>query len=327
MSTVHDITPPSDRDAPDWYARLHSGAMTDAEAALLDDWLADPEHAAAFTALHAMDARIQDVAGATESEVVAREKRVRRRFAIGVGAFGAVAAGLIAFVGAPLVFNASPSMERWSTSGSGIEMVVLPDGSQITLNTRTAVEVAYTEDDRSVHLLRGEAYFDVITDAARPFSVYTDESEFRVVGTRFTVRSEDEGQGDLLQVAEGGVQVFSDDRAVGDVVTAGGLAYVKPGVPVRYEAISPDMIADWRDGVITFSNTTLLEVRDSVQRYLPMEISFADESIAQVRVTAVFNISQKDTFLEGIATAGGFNLRYDFNAQNGRRVVVIEADQ
>ncbi|MEM8986161.1 MAG: FecR domain-containing protein [Pseudomonadota bacterium] len=325
MGAVHDITP-SGRDAADWYARVQSGAMTDAETALLDDWLEDPEHAAAFAAFHELDAQVQDVAQAVGGEAGARQGGgASRRRVIGAGVLSAVAAGLIAFIAAPALLDVDPKVERWSTSGSEVETVALPDGSQITLNTNTAVEVAYANTERNVRLLQGEAYFDVAADAARPFSVYTDSSEFRVVGTRFTVSSDDVREGDVLQVAEGGVAVLTDNAIVGDVVTSGGRAFVKPGAPVRYETVAPDAIADWRDGVITFSDTTLSDVRGSIQRYLPTDIIFADEAVAETRVTAVFNISEGETFLEGVAIAAGIDLRYDINVKNGRRIAVFEA--
>ena len=62
------------------------------------------------------------------------------------------------------------------------------DGSTLTLNTGSTVSVRITGSERRVRLTRGEAFFDVAHDPAKPFVVITDHGEVRVLGTSFGVR-------------------------------------------------------------------------------------------------------------------------------------------
>ncbi len=61
--------------------------------------------------------------------------------------------------------------------------VTLEDGSRLTLNTDTALAVHFNEQQRQVELLRGEAYFEVAPNKARPFIVKGGQADARAVGT------------------------------------------------------------------------------------------------------------------------------------------------
>ena len=64
----------------------------------------------------------------------------------------------------------------------------LEDGSTINLNTNTEVEIDFSKDRRRIHLLKGEAHFDVAKNPQRPFVVYAGEGMVWAVGTAFNVR-------------------------------------------------------------------------------------------------------------------------------------------
>ena len=88
---------------------------------------------------------------------------------------------------------------------------VLPDHSVVELNTQSEIRVAFTASERRVELIRGEAFFDVAKDAARPFMVVTDLATAKAIGTRFSVyRSQ---TGTIVTVAEGRVLVRDKQAA------------------------------------------------------------------------------------------------------------------
>jgi ferric-dicitrate binding protein FerR (iron transport regulator) len=68
--------------------------------------------------------------------------------------------------------------------------LVLPDGSQVWLNSETRLIYPGNFNDslREVEL-EGEAYFDVVKDIERPFIVHTSGIDIHVVGTAFNVKS------------------------------------------------------------------------------------------------------------------------------------------
>lgn len=77
------------------------------------------------------------------------------------------------------------------TTPVGQQMVqTLEDGSQISLNSDSQLQVHYTEQARKLYLIKGEAFFDVQPDKQRPFEVYVNNRMVRAVGTAFSVRRE-----------------------------------------------------------------------------------------------------------------------------------------
>src|SRR6202012_1272555 len=75
--------------------------------------------------------------------------------------------------------------------------ITLADGSSVVLNTDSRMEVNFSGNRREVHLMRGEAYFDVVHDETRPFTVYANSYVVRDIGTAFDVHM---SRGDVVEV-------------------------------------------------------------------------------------------------------------------------------
>src|SRR5262249_55442924 len=86
----------------------------------------------------------------------------------------------------------APAVVRDAATGIGERsLVVLADGSKLTLNTSSAIHADFTGRERRVTLVRGEAYFDVAKDPTRPFIVTARSRNVIAVGTAFDVRLQD----------------------------------------------------------------------------------------------------------------------------------------
>jgi transmembrane sensor len=84
--------------------------------------------------------------------------------------------------------RAQPDTLAFQTSAGERRAFDLPDGSRITLDADSVLNVQMLPDRRSLQLARGEAYFEVAKDAARPFLVRAGGAVVRAVGTAFDVR-------------------------------------------------------------------------------------------------------------------------------------------
>ncbi len=82
----------------------------------------------------------------------------------------------------------------------------LADGSLVTLNTNSRVDVEITGNRRDVHLVHGEAYFDVVHDKTRPFTVYANRYVVRDIGTAFAVHLLEKGLVNV-RVTKGSVEI------------------------------------------------------------------------------------------------------------------------
>jgi len=100
-------------------------------------------------------------------------------------------------------------LNHFSTVIGGLEAVPLGDGSRVTLNTDSELQVSLEPTERVVNLNHGEAYFEVAQDKTRPFIVKAGHARVIAVGTQFSVRRD----GDQVDGAEyRDVAVSGEDR-------------------------------------------------------------------------------------------------------------------
>jgi transmembrane sensor len=89
--------------------------------------------------------------------------------------------------------------------------IALADGSTVELNSRSKIKVRYSEHERAVELLEGQALFHVAKNHARPFVVSADGTRVRAVGTQFDVYRKHTGT--LVTVVEGQVAILTTPAA------------------------------------------------------------------------------------------------------------------
>jgi transmembrane sensor len=105
--------------------------------------------------------------------------------------------------------------------------IELADGSTVELNSRSRIRVRYSEHERNVELLEGQALFHVAKSHARPFVVSADGTRVRAVGTQFDVYKKHTGT--LVTVIEGRVAIFTTP------VTPGADPLFSPGTRASKE--------------------------------------------------------------------------------------------
>ncbi|HVU19464.1 MAG TPA: FecR domain-containing protein [Rhizomicrobium sp.] len=213
----------------------------------------------------------------------------------------AVVAGIAAAAIAGWFELSSPAQVTYATSVGGREIVRLVDGSQIELNTNTAIRISDRRNRREVWLDRGEAYFEVTHDAAHPFVVNAGNVRLTDLGTKFSVRRND----DRLKVAvsEGGVRLETDsgpakDRALD--LAPGQVALATPsGVSIqREEKTELKNSLAWRSGVLIFHHTTLADAAAEFNRYNHRQIEVADPKIARLEIGGTFPTTDVEGFAD-----------------------------
>jgi transmembrane sensor len=193
------------------------------------------------------------------------------------------------------------------TTGIGeTHLVTLDDGSMVYLAPDSAIDVDFTPDQRLLHLKRGEAFFDVNKDPARPFKVETDHVTVSVVGTAFDVRLSDDSL--AVEVEHGIVSVHNN--AVSGLeqddlrLTAGQSVSIdfESGKADRYNAPA-EMIAGWREGLLMVEGVTIGDVVDTLQRYKSGWIVFGDQKLSEGRVTGLYDLRDPDRALNALVKA------------------------
>jgi transmembrane sensor len=183
---------------------------------------------------------------------------------------------------------------------------VLPDHSRVELNTQSEIRVAFTSAERRVELVRGEAFFDVSKDPARPFIVYTDVATAKAVGTRFSVYRALTGT--IVTVAEGRVLVHHQRPPSGSTADAshpeavevipGTQAEARPGRPVQMHSANLEHTLAWRERRLVFDGEPLEEVVKEFNRYNSPPLVIADPRLNGQRISGVFGSYDSESLLD-----------------------------
>lgn len=292
------------KDAMDWLMQVRDAPADAALRARVEAWIAaDAAHARAWDQARLtwqLLGRAPIGRAAPVAAPVVRRRPMR-------GAFAAMAACLL------LVFAPALTVRLQADHATGIgetRRVGLEDGSAIHLAPQSAVRTSFADTRRTVELLAGEAFFEVVRDPARPFVVTAKGLDARVLGTAFDVRIGAE----TLTV---GVQ----SGAVG-VGYGGGVlpvaAKLGPGERIvvsrndgtaRRDGIPPADIAAWRDGRLFFADTPVAEVVDELRRYHPGWIVVASDRLAAERVTGLYDPGDPDRALRALVRPAGGQVR------------------
>lgn len=172
----------------------------------------------------------------------------------------------------------------------------LADGSTVDLNSRSKLRVRFTDDERDVELLEGQALFRVARDASRPFTVRAGNTSVRALGTQFDVyRKELQTVVTVIEgrVAVAGGEAISDPvpLAAGEQVIATPKA-VAPPQPADIQAVTA-----WTRREIAFRATPLSDVIEEFNRYNTRRLTISDESLGATRISGIFSSSDPDSLL------------------------------
>ncbi|MCZ2497572.1 iron dicitrate transport regulator FecR [Xylophilus sp. Kf1] len=169
----------------------------------------------------------------------------------------------------------------------------LPDGSSLTLDAQSRLEVDYTAERRLARLLDGAAFFAVRRDADRPFVVRARGVEVTVLGTRFGVEI-DGGQAVVVQVESGRVRVEAYGRR--HELTAGQSLRAFQGEAVLRDVARP---AAWRQGEIAFDAVPLAEALARVARYAPRTLR-ASPAAGALRISGTLRVADAQDWLASL---------------------------
>ena len=320
-----------DLAAAEWLMRLEGGDMTAADLQAFHAWRGQSEqHAQAFEAaarlwdgLDLME-ELNDYAatGQAQGARMGTWGGLSRRTAI------AAAASLAVFVGAgavlhETVFSEREYRERHATAIGEQKTVDLPDGSVIEINTNSAIEVAYTAEERRISLLHGEAYFNVSPDQERPFSVHAENRVVTAVGTEFMVRLKEKivdvvvAEGRVaLAIRPGAATVMREqDRIVPAAkplleLTAGQSAAFDEKVE-SLDHVEPDALRrrlSWRNGMLAFAGEPLGDVVADVSRYTQTVIEIEDDALRALPVAGYFKAGEVEAMFEALELMGGVEI-------------------
>jgi transmembrane sensor len=207
---------------------------------------------------------------------------------------------------------------RLHTDTGESRVVVLQDKSVMHLNTRSDVVVQISRWERHVELVSGEAFFEVATDAQRPFVVRSGLVSARALGTKFAVTKRADVT--LVTVAEGRVLVAEQNGNSGSVPTGARAAEIGAGEQalaaprgISKARVDAQTVLAWRDGKLVFDGDSLGKVVDEFNRYNRTPIVIADPAVAERRVSGVFSVHDPESLMQFLERSGDVSIHREEN--------------
>ncbi|WP_044415416.1 FecR family protein [Halarcobacter anaerophilus] len=179
----------------------------------------------------------------------------------------------------------------------------LPDGSIISLDAKTNLNIEFYKNRREAFLTNGKVIFSIAKDKNRPFVISSDNIQIEVVGTKFEVINLDNKI--TINVQEGRVKTYhlnkNKKRENTIILTkADTITYTNKGEVNNYSKINPEKIAIWQDDLINFNQVTLKEAFIEFAKYTNNTFEFSSNEIKNYLVTGEFKSNQLDIFLNTI---------------------------
>jgi transmembrane sensor len=295
------------KEADHWLARLHSPECSANDRARFHEWLArHPAHWQAYNQAEylwsaAAQTRDAEMTGLADSILLrAQQRRLsapRHGRLLGWAAAVVLTVGtVVGVVESGWLTPASP-MQTYSTAIGEIRSFTLSDGSVITLDTDTVLQVGMGAHARRVALQHGEAQFKVAHDPQRPFTVTTPQVAVTATGTVFQVRDADAATEVVL--LEGRVQVVPADAkqhaAQREDLLPGDSLLAKAGAPWRRGHANLEAANGWLSGRLVFDSVPLRQAVEEFNRYSRRKLRIADPAIGNIRIQGVFNAGDTDS--------------------------------
>ena len=226
-----------------------------------------------------------------------------------------------------------------ATKNGNRTKIVLPDGSQVWLNAGSNLDYnnsTFNKDLREVSL-NGEAYFDVVKNAEKPFIIHTKKMDIRVIGTTFNVRSYSDEKFAEAALLKGSIEVTLKDRdqkivlkpnekiSVANetpktdpkpekVTTVKSNAVPIPQIVVKEIKPNPttNIIGEiaWTQNKLYLDDQPLEHIGELLERWFGKKVTIANESLKTVRYTAIFENETMEEVLSYLKLSNNFNYRF-----------------
>jgi transmembrane sensor len=343
--------------ASHWWELLHSDSASSSDHREFGEWVArSPERVEAYLQTARLVKAIKSprlIWPSTAAEVLIRGAKaspetvlpfsttrvsasVGRGEARHVQSRFAWAAAAVLLIGVGLALFILETPQEFRTALGEQRSVLLADGSRVTLNTASTIEVILKKGRREVRLVRGEALFEVAHDAARSFVVRAGNAQLKDVGTQFNVDMHSNGT--TVTVVEGRVAVDSPGASeiAGAQADNSGRGTVEPlilgandrvlvtpaGVGPPQRGVNVAASVAWTQRQLMFEHRPLSEVAEEFNRYNRDRIDIDSAELKRQEVTGVFEAKDPASFVAFLSGIPGVEIR---EGANGTHIVLLRS--
>ncbi|HWJ89728.1 MAG TPA: FecR domain-containing protein [Flavisolibacter sp.] len=195
--------------------------------------------------------------------------------------------------------------------------LVLPDGSKVWLNAASSIRfpTAFPGVDRTVEVT-GEAYFEVVHDAAKPFHVSVNDMDVQVLGTHFNINAYDDESDLKTTLVEGSVLVTSKSLKRAAVLKPGQQSVLDDNELQVNKNVDTDEITAWKNGQFVFNSARLDVIMRQIARWYDVEIEYKGQ-IPQEGFTGI--VSRKSNLSEVLNIVKQAGVKFEMH---GKKITV-----
>ncbi|MBT8471397.1 MAG: hypothetical protein HKN14_02485 [Marinicaulis sp.] len=286
----HNLSKTAQDDALEWHAKLSVGDLSDVEYEAFSSWIADSiENATAYSLVESADNKISAVVAddtesldrllpgkaSSDSQSPTNDNMLTRRRAIAASIAG------LAFVSIAVFANRqfTPDVEQFALAAASDEFRTanLSDGSIVNLAPGAELTVEFNGNRRRITSLTGVAFFDVASNAKRPFIIEIDKTIVTVVGTEFEIAAFEDRH--TVSVAEGVVSVRRNDAAQPMETRLAVGEQIEFSTTEKNSLISntsPESIGAWRAGYFEFTDADAQTITTTLNRFYGKRVFIID---------------------------------------------------
>lgn len=230
------------------------------------------------------------------------------------------------------------NINQVSTQLGSRTKIILPDGTKVWLNVGSKLSYPDIKNaSQRVVTLTGEAYFEVVHDASRPFIVHTDYMDVRDIGTAFEVKYYPGDKQFEATLIEGSIEVINPkdperkvllkpkEKIIVPILPA--VQEIKTPVPHQEDETTIYTIAKikatehglfpetaWVQNQLVFDNEPFKELAIRMERWYDVKIYFTDTAIAETRFSGIINNETIDQALQAMK----FSVPFSYQIRDNR---------
>jgi transmembrane sensor len=243
------------------------------------------------------------------TKTVTIESRNRIRTFIGIAAAALIIIGL----GATMLYLNSIGVfsEKIIVAASSLERnieVSLPDGSKVFLNRNS--ELSYNmnlgQSARNI-TLKGEAFFDIKRDPSKPFLIDAGKARIKVLGTSFSVLTNNSNNAVEVFVKTGSVMVSDNSGTQNLVLEPGFIGTMDSKSSTKAVNENPNYLS-WNTNMLVYEGKNLEVVFTDLKKVFDIDVAADDPEILKEAISTTFYNQPQDSIIHIICAT--FSMSY-----------------
>lgn len=296
------------QEAAQWHAELGQSSRSETMVTAWRDWLeTDPQHQWAWQQVEHLTKQLTELPGNLSFQAMERSEQSvsRQRRAVLRSLTGLAVLGLTGW-GALNIIPTKRWLADYQTATGETETFQLTDGSMLTLNTTSAVDIHFTSKQRLLTLKQGEIMVETAKRSdSRPFYVQTRDGLLQALGTRFSVFQDEDVT--VLSVFEHRVALIKDNQTIA-VCEAGQQMCIQQQKLISSQALTGTE-SSWAQHLLVADDMPVDRFVASLSRYR-LGVLSCDPALNEFRISGTFDLRDTDQALRAISHAFPAKIHY-----------------